>query len=1234
MSKSVCYTPNPLIRDGMSGSQRKLPALDPSFFKVDERKTSDLLVFAASYAEQLKYFNRSNVADGDWTQFILADISTRIALITITDLDQVKEDWEDAFDLLLSLPAPTAADLELVMNFILNLGDTIQNWKLQVKGSDSFNEDIANQIRSSLQRPMKQVIAWSKGSPWGDLGLDFTTLFPNFDEDWYDSGEPDFDTFAAAVVADSTIFTGATDAEKIQSASTRLKLTFRSFHEVMLRIVAAADAYLQETLATWPDHKPHQALFISFLLLFRHAQAHINTLTQRHLDFYYREVLRLAPKAPVPDQVHLVFELAKNATSHQLLKDTRFKAGKDGEGKDLFYTLDENFVINTAKVDALKTVFTQADVFYKVWAAPTANSADGEGGKYADGEEERWPGLGNNEMPEATLGMAFASPVLKLAEGLRNVTLTFKFEASSFDAAAQNMQAVLDAKEGCDVTSLLQDEEKEFLIYFTTAKEWTQVAVEYIKSITWSSSSRNLVIQIELPQEFPAIVGIAPKVHTDGFATEWPTVKLLLNNDKMPFTYGKLRNVQVETITAKVVVTGVKSLVVQNDYAVLDASKNFQPFGPAPAKGSNFYIGNQEVFSKELDSLTVNLNWANLPPGDFDTYYKYYTGLGLDNSVNNVTVRLDILDQRVWKPLTFMKNSTLTDIAFPVLRGGEYPADSHPPYSSNDPDITIELEGVSVRKAGNTPTGIGREEDLAEFKDYNTTSTRGFIRLQLTGLNFGHDQYPNRLAEQTLKVAKETFSSPGNPAATLPNKPYTPELTGISIDYTSTAKLDLRPKEEAGQTTGAVSFSKRVDQFFHVAPYGQEEVHPQVYEPWSDTDAQGTGVCMALPVIEGEGQLYVGLKGFQPDVSNSLSLLAQVSEGSGNPDLSKPEIIWSYLVGNTWKRLRQDEVTGDTSNGFATSGIISFTIPREADNTTTLLPGGLHWLRAHVESNSAAVPDFLAVAAQASIVTFDDQDNAESHLATALAAETISNMEVKEAEVKTVTQPYASFGGKMQEADEDFYVRVSERLRHKDRGINIWDYETLVLSQFPQIYKVKCLNHSNKRTGLAPGCVYLVVIPSQENRNSDNLLEPRASVNTLDEISKFILKRISPFVKLEVRNPTYEQIRVEFNVKFRKGEDEGFSLRLIQDDIKKYLSPWAYAGGKEISFEGKIHASVIVNFIEELSYVDYITEFKMFQVTAESETGIETVEAVATTPMSILVSASEHIVTSLGGPTS
>ena len=120
---------------------------------------------------------------------------------------------------------------------------------------------------------------------------------------------------------------------------------------------------------------------------------------------------------------------------------------------------------------------------------------------------------------------------------------------------------------------------------------------------------------------------------------------------------------------------------------------------------------------------------------------------------------------------------------------------------------------------------------------------------------------------------------------------------------------------------------------------------------------------------------------------------------------------------------------------------------------------------------------------------------------------------------------------------------------------------------------------------------------------------------------------ISPFAAetLQVINPLYEKIQVAFGVKFRTGFDRGFYEGQLKEDIKTFLSPWISHEGKEIVFGGKIHKSVIMNFVEERHYVDFVTDFKMnHDVSGDFKADVD--EAIPTTARSILVSHKEHLI--------
>ena len=347
-----------------------------------------------------------------------------------------------------------------------------------------------------------------------------------------------------------------------------------------------------------------------------------------------------------------------------------------------------------------------------------------------------------------------------------------------------------------------------------------------------------------------------------------------------------------------------------------------------------------------------------------------------------------------------------------------------------------------------------------------------------------------------------------------------------------------------------------------------------------------------------------------------------------NPTVVKPvdHLHWSYLSNNLWIDFESSD-TSDSTLALVQSGIISFSIPHDATAANTILPSGFIWLRASVTEAAEAVCELITVDAQAAVASFINNDNATDFLDTALPAGTIAKLKIPTAAVKKMIQPYASFGGRAKENEDHFYIRVSERVRHKDRAIMVWDYEHLVLEAFPEIYKVKCLNHTQIEDGIyhevKPGYVSIITIPSQLNRNDANPLKPYTQQSTLTNIENFLSKRISCFVKLRACQPQFEEVRLEFSLKlFDEYKDFTFYANQLKEEITQWLSPWAYGNNSTIDFGGKIHKSVLINFIEERYYVDFITDVFMYvKVDDTTDESGNQEEITASTARSILVSA-------------
>ena len=374
-----------------------------------------------------------------------------------------------------------------------------------------------------------------------------------------------------------------------------------------------------------------------------------------------------------------------------------------------------------------------------------------------------------------------------------------------------------------------------------------------------------------------------------------------------------------------------------------------------------------------------------------------------------------------------------------------------------------------------------------------------------------------------------------------------------------------------------------------------------------------------LPKFEDEGNLYIGLKNAQAD--NSLSLLFQFADYSGNADLKIETLNLSILVGNTWQPIQNLLDYEDNTEGFTQSGILR--IFKILDDTkadkTTILPADKRWLRITAVKNAAAFDHLVAIKAQAALATFKaTPENDLTRLINPLVAGSVKKPVQENAILAKIDQPFDSFGGRAVETSSAFYRRVSERLRHKGRAINLWDYEMLVLQAFPEIYKAKCLPHTALLRDepldleFVVGRVALIVVPDVTKLPLAVRDEPKANQNLLHDILAFLNERVTPFVTLDVLNPRYEPVKAQFNVQFYKGKDEVFYKEQLKKDIKSFLSPWTSDEPKEIQFGGEIQASSLLNFIEQQAYVDYVSDFNML------EDGVKTRKIRAKTARSVL----------------
>lgn len=965
--------------------------------------------------------------------------------------------------------------------------------------------------------------------------------------------------------------------------------------------------------------QPHISLILTFLQLLQYPQQQFKDLTQRHLDFYYQNVLSLQPKAPVADQVNVIFTLENNVDFYQINKGTLLAAGQDDLGNDLFYGLDEDLLVSQTQLARVNTLavkkFTSEEGIKKITGIVPLTVYDTEEKVlFNDNGFETFGDVSLDKPDELThlwpqypihMGLILSSPILSLESGERQINLTLTCLYANVDDAVVTPISPF----GPD---LLGKFTEFFTIEVSGTEEWLTPNVSPTHAVELTVGDNGYVrgtLEFNLTlSASEAAVAVPSAELAPELSVNYPVIRFLLKplerNDEGDTNYQLLKNLWLEKVDIAVEVQALSNLNLRNDNNALDAKNPFQPFGAAPITGNSFYFANGELCSKKLDELSVTIEWMDLP-NDFKTHYQAYSDTlvfeekykdypdliaqGITNDSFNASLRL--YDNHRWYELgeaqQLFEQTTTNPSKLSSIRNLTYAA--------------IVEESYVAR--------------LVDTSDDELLNWSRYFRLELNNPDFMHSLYPLVVSEN----ANNTLQDQTPPVTVYPA--YTPQIKSFRVGYKTHTSINLQ--------TIAQQHEQHIIQ---VTPTGVTDItNVTVPDP---NAAVVTNLYPLLPRYTEEASLLLGFSNLLPP--QNLSLLFQMVPSSGNSMVAKPDISWSYLVNDSWKELDRGSLLLDTTNGLLDSGILRFAMPADATPSTKLFSGGLCWLKATINENSMAIGRTLDIRTQAVSATFVDQENSPNHLSKPLAADTITDLVRSNPLVKSVSQPYPSSKGRMAENNSNFAVRVSERLRHKQRGLTGWDYERLVLERFPEIYKVKCISKADQLGAYDPAKVVLIVIPNVANTNPAFALQPKAPLYLLEDIKNYLSNFLSPFVKLEVKNPIYQQLSYRVGVKFYKEFEQGSYVNQLNDELVQFLTPWAYGQQADIDFGNVLHSSSVVQFIEQRPYVEYVASLSLTQYIPSSDgTGqlqpINSGTGLAQTlsPEAILVSAATHMINML-----
>ena len=974
---------------------------------------------------------------------------------------------------------------------------------------------------------------------------------------------------------------------------------FRDVSELILVELGKAQEWAQKNfnkVLLNGSHNPHITLFLTFIKLLEQIDTSFYKIINRHLEYYYEGVLMFKKKKEKKDKT-LIFCIYDEINNIKTLpKFTKILGGKDNKNQDIIFQTDETTQISNLKIKTIRTILYSEITLNNIDKFPTSHieiatydmfDVYSKNQKlYLFSKKDSNAAILSKSKNKTPFSLVFFSSILKLQEGEREISIKFyptKFSLQHLLKALKKLNLFI-GNENDSLKIFANILLKTIVFQYTTIDK---IVVIDKKNITflWSEDEEAFIANIKINADMPSFMSTEEenlKIDNKGLYLQMVYVNAALSWSSTLF-----QNLAFSSIKISVKVKNCKSLILQNDFGLIENNISFEPFGPMPKVGSSFFIGSEEIFNNNLKDLKLNIEWDNLPE-NFEKHYQNY-GINIKNSDFNINI--SFLQQGYWYPLE--ESSQQTFPLFDVIVKNE----------TEELKTTKTIEGIDL-----SLLQLTRKHNFDFSTPFLYSGTvGGFLRIQLCTPNiaFAHSIYP-QLLTQTKTLNKNKFFKKFINDVEI-NEPYTPKIKNFNIDYVTEEEIDH------------INYSILEDCcVIHTYPFGYNKMSffaENEIQSFSDQSNWLIGTSYATVNIELSNlstptfTLYISI--------DEVSILQ-------NSTIDKP--IWRYLSNNCWCDFNDSSILYDSTANLTKSGFIKFKTPHFIKKKNTICEGteeGTNWIQIEFIRPQKYLPTIIGIFSEVIPVTRISNNTKNKINAGSLK-------EINDPNFKNVKifQPFNSFGGKNEESKEEMYIRISERLNHKDRAITVKDYERIILEKFPEVLIAKCLNHTCSKNikEISPGYVTIIVLVDNNLTVENNRKFPQASIELLNIIKKEIQKHSSPLVQIDVINPIFEKIKFIFKVKICDHKQSDVYIKKLNIELKNLISPWLYSSNNQNFYNKSIKALDIIRFIKTRDYVENIDNFMILKI-YKNETTIfrnNNDEVYPSFPHSFFYSANTH----------
>ncbi|WP_338860213.1 baseplate J/gp47 family protein [Mycetohabitans rhizoxinica] len=903
---------------------------------------------------------------------------------------------------------------------------------------------------------------------------------------------------------------------------------------------------LYETPQQADQRLPAERAFLLALMgLLETPRALLNALPAQYRALYYRQMLALKPRAAQADRVTVHFTLADGVRELVLPAGLRLDAGHDSAGNAVQYALEQPMTVNAARLtdmrwvvrDPLVRTGCRARVVYDEEAGIVWPS---EGVRLFEVAPVKTGKAAKLEADHAVMsGRVVGSPVLTVAGGQRSWTVTFK------EAPRSAVKAEL-----------------------SIGQDWVE-----LKGVTDQQPTEqtfSLEAQVGAP---------TPVSNLDGLHAATPLLRLTSESGA---------SVPEVTRLAVSVKGAVNVQCATDDGTAL--SGGGLPFGERADQGRAVNLMSSEWWrlGPKLTQITVTPTWVGLPKMSFKDWYgpdstqSTPNWLKLDANLNVDLKNGKTLDQLATHP----QGSPAKQVTQESLKAlqTQIVADSgYPSCPVNNAHFTVQASiarcqqsdaqslggALSLFGGSGAPTsqswGIGLKGASLPLVPANTLVSKDDdpvawpwrVRVELQQ-SFLHAEYDAHLQTPAQTIVLETQHTITTQVTCLQNVKgqKVPKLVAVEVPGESNKKIPM-PAMGAHTETIRTPVPVMVPKAQWRAPYVPQWSALQV-----DYDAVDTEVTQQVitpfgyaPTDEralfAGAQLYLGIKGIE--AGQWLTLHWQLHSPGAL------ELQWQYLApGERWQRLP----VADGTDGLSMSGQWSVDWPGDASSTSTSLPAGRMWLRASVRTlpvRDREQPWLPALPWLSGWVTNAAQaTRATGPFTQALKPGSVTQALDAPAGLQSVQQPWPSTGGQAAETQAQFDARIACRLRHRDRGLNNQDLQTLLHEQYPQIGELAVLPPKRGKNGALQQTI--AIMPGPALSDSEDRLRPSLSKTHLSQIKTWLKARTSPWLSLDCVNPDYVVVSVSWEAAYQPGLSRTVGHARVQAALQAAFVPWASKG--------------------------------------------------------------------------